>query len=64
MSEARDRLKEMVTPDGFVRVWRDECNQGETLTDTFERLNRIYEDEYGRPRYSDYNSFRNSRDRD
>lgn len=49
--------KKLVSKEGFVDVWRSELNQNETLTDTFNRLNDVYEQEYGEPRYSDYNSF-------
>ena len=59
----RDKLKQMVDPCGFVDVWHKECGEGESFTDTFNRLNKEYEDYYGSPRYSDYNRFRNSRDR-
>ena len=56
-----DKIKKMVTPDGFAEVWRDEINQDETYTDTFNRLNQVFEDNFGKPRYSDYDSFRHVR---
>ena len=58
-----DRIKRLATRSGFIDLFYSECDNDHTYKDTFERLNDEYEDVFGTPRYSDYNSFRNSRDR-
>lgn len=63
-------LIRMVDREGFIEVfWKEYRRQtresGATrMRDVFDYLNYEYLVHYGRLRYSDYNSFRNCRDRE
>ena len=52
-----ERLKKLGTTDGFVDIWRDEIKNHDTYNDAFESVNQEYEDAFGRPKYSCYQSF-------
>ena len=60
MSEDIDRVKKLGTRERFIDTFWSECSNDETYTDTFNKLNDEYERTFGKPRYSDYNSFQTS----
>jgi hypothetical protein len=58
-----ERLRMLGSRDGFFELYFKECGKCETYRQAFERVNDEHENTFGRPRYSDYNSFRHQRDR-
>lgn len=56
-----DRSLQMLSPEGFTRIFEQEINQEETYLETYLRLEDEYKAAFGRNRYSSYNSFQTAR---
>lgn len=57
------KILTLLTPSGFDERFWDNAAQCKTYKLAYEKLEEEYETYFGRRKYSDYNSFRNCRDR-
>lgn len=57
-----DRIREMMHPIGFIRLFYAEVRKSRTYEEAFERLNDEYKVATGFVRYKNYDSFRKTRD--
>ena len=58
-----DDVNKLVSRQGFINAFWQEMKNHKTQVAAYEALEQVYERHYGQRRYSDYNSFRNVRDR-
>jgi len=54
---------ELAKTDGFISAFYKACSIKETAIEAFEYINDIHEFYYGRPKYTDYHTFKNVRNR-
>lgn len=50
-----------LTSDGFEQVFFTEARTSSTYVEAYEKVEAWHEDVFGRRKYSDYNSFRNTK---
>ena len=53
----------LLTPDGFDERFWDNAAQSKTYKIAYEKVEQEYESYFGKRKYSDYNSYRNCRDK-
>lgn len=53
----------LITVDGFIEAFWVEVRLCKTQQDAYEKVETIYEKEFGRRRYASFDSFRVVRDR-
>lgn len=59
---SRDFLKHVtLTAEGFEEVFFDEVRTSSTYMEAYEKVEVWHEETFGKRRYSDYNSFRNTK---
>lgn len=57
------RILALLTPEGFDERFWDCAAQTKTYKAAYEMVEVEYEDNFSKRKYSDYNSFRNCRDK-
>lgn len=58
-----NKILALLTPDGFDERFWDEASKTKTYKKAYEILENEYQSYFKKRRYSDYNSFRNCRDK-
>lgn len=53
----------LLTPNGFDERFWDLASQTKTYKEAYELLEQEYENNFSKRKYSDYNSYRNCRDK-
>jgi len=48
----------LIAPRDFIQAVMEELPEAGSMTNAFNRLNDLYEDEVGHPRYADFHSFK------
>ena len=61
MSKISQRQIEMIHPHGFDKLFERLITKTKTYEEAFEMLNAEYIEAFGVPRYSNYESYRQSR---
>ena len=56
------RALQLLDKEGFIQAYYEGIRAGMGCKESFEQVNSEYFLFFGRPRYSDYRSFANSRD--
>ena len=58
-----ERIITLITPEGFDERFWDNAAHCKTYKIAYEKVEEEYESVFGKRKYSDYNSYRNCRDR-
>jgi hypothetical protein len=53
------QMKQLVSVDGFFKIYFQECKNAKTNQEAFNTVNDLYFNLFGRYRYIDYASFKN-----
>tara|TARA_R100000700_G_C3101363_1_gene98296 strand:+ start:165 stop:365 length:201 start_codon:yes stop_codon:yes gene_type:complete len=53
----------LLTPEGFDQRFWEVASETKTYKEAYELVEKEYEENFRQRKYSDYNSFRNCRDR-
>jgi len=57
------QIRGLIEPRNFIAAWFAELPKHDTYEKAYEAIEDVYSDFFGKRKYSDYNSFRNVRDR-
>ena len=57
------KIISLLSSEGFDERFWDLAAQTKTYKEAYEKLEQEYEDNFSKRKYSDYNSYRNCRDR-
>ncbi len=57
------KIISLLSPEGFDERFWDLASQTKTYKEAYEKLEQEYEEYFSKRKYSDYNSYRNCRDR-
>jgi len=57
------KITSLLTPDGFDERFFELASETKTYKKAYENLETEYENYFGKRKYSDYNSYRNCRDK-
>jgi hypothetical protein len=57
------QIRGLIEPRNFIAAWFAELPKHDTYEKAYEAIEDVYFDFFGKRKYSDYNSFRNVRDR-
>ena len=57
------KIISLLSPEGFDERFWDLASQTKTYKEAYDKLEQEYEEYFSKRKYSDYNSYRNCRDR-
>lgn len=56
-------IQRLLTQEGFIEAFYEQCADYKTHEEAYEGVERLYERYFGKRKYSNFNSFRQVRDR-